>query len=366
MTTTSEKFNASSSLVEPTTENETQPSTGNTHKIVEINNESFTIRTDIKSTFLGGKDFGHGIHVFQNGNINIQTAGKQFGNGKLVTISRGGQIIKTGPTIIERTGYKKSFLQEGETEKIIAAEETNYGDVLQETIGGTHTIKAENIVIEAADTLILKGPGGITIDTNGNLNIINVNNIEENYSEKVENGLKLTHNVLERSMKTSNPNSSDNIVISGHINRRIGGDYDMDVRGVSATRVQGKNVLLGLPLCVNRLYGFHIGLNAPSAGFGGMNITSKTGKVTIDAGTDLQLSAKALFNLSSTLGLGSISTGANLNLKSKTGIAMTSGGLDIPSLVDNDITIKSKNSVIIDATKDVDIDAGSLGKIYLN
>ena len=100
MTTTSEKFNASSSLVEPTTENETQPSTGNTHKIVEINNESFTIRTDIKSTFLGGKDFGHGIHVFQNGNINIQTAGKQFGNGKLVTISRGGQITKSGPTII--------------------------------------------------------------------------------------------------------------------------------------------------------------------------------------------------------------------------------------------------------------------------
>ena len=41
MTTTSEKFHASSSLVEPTTENETQPSTGNTHKIVEINNESF-------------------------------------------------------------------------------------------------------------------------------------------------------------------------------------------------------------------------------------------------------------------------------------------------------------------------------------
>ena len=106
-------------------------------------------------------------------------------------------------------------------------------------------------------------------------------------------------------------------------------------------------------------------MNAPSAGFGGMKIASKTGSVKIDAGVDLQLSAKALFNISSTLGLGSISTGANLNLKSKTGIAMTSGGLSIPSLVDNDITIKSKNSVIIDATKDVDIDAGE-GKIYLN
>ena len=365
MTTNSSKFNASAPLVKPTTENESQPSTGNTLHKVLINSEEFTIRTDIKGAFLGGKNFGHGIHVFQNGNINIQTGPKKDGNGKLVTICRGGQIIKSGPIATERTGYRKSFLQEGEDEEIIAVEEYNVGNVVSET-DGTHTIKGTNIVIDAADTLILKAPGGITIDTNGNLNIINVNNIEEFYNEKIENGNKLTHNVLERSMKTSNPNSSDNIVISGHINRRIGGDYDMDIKGVSATRVLGKDITLGLPLCTNRLYGFHIGLNAPSAGFGGMNITSKTGKVTIDAGTDLQLSAKALFNISSTLGLGSISTGANLNLKSKTGIAMTSGGLDIPSLVDNDITIKSKNNVAIQAAKDVDIDSGTTGKIYLN
>ena len=365
MTTNSKKYNADSSLVQPNTENEIQPTTGDTLHKVLINEEYFTVTTDRKGAFLGGKQFGHGIHIFENGDINIQPGPKQFGHGKLVTVCRGGQIIKSGPIATERTGYRKSFLQEGEDEEIIAVEEYNVGNVVSET-DGTHTIKGTNLVIEAADTLILKAPGGITIDTNGNLNIINVNNIEEFYNEKIENGNKLTHNVLERSMKTSNPNSSDNIVISWHINRRIGGDYDMDVGGVSATRVMGKNVLLGLPLCVNRLYGFHIGLNAPSAGFGGMNITSKTGKVSIDAGTDLQLSAKALFNISSTLGLGSISTGANLNLKSKTGIAMTSGGLDIPSLVDNDITIKSKNSVAIEAAKDVDIDSGSEGKIYLN
>ena len=365
MTTSSEKYNASSAKIQPTTENETQSSTGDTFHKVLINNETFTIRTDIKGAFLGGKNFGHGIHVFENGNINIQTGPKQFGNGKLVTICRGGQIIKSGPIATERTGYRKSFLQEGEDDEIIAVEEYNVGNVVSET-EGTHTIKATNIVIEAADTLILKAPGGITVDTNGEFKIINANTIEENYSEKIENGLKLTHNVLERHMKADDPRSSDNIVISGHINRRIGGDYDMDVGGVSATRIQGNKALKGVPLVLNRLYGLHIGLNAPSAGFGGMNITSKTGSVKIDAGVDLQLSANALFNISSTVGLGSISTGANLNLKSKTGIAMTSGGLDIPSLVDNDITIKSKNSVIIDATKDVDIDSGALGKIYLN
>ena len=363
MTTNAEKYNASSSLVQPTTENETQPSTGNTFKKVLINNETFTIRTDIKGAFLGSKNFGHGIHVFQNGNINIQTAGKQFGNGKLVTISRGGQIIKSGPTIIERTGYKKSFLQEGEDEKIIAAEEINYGDVLEET-HGTHTIKADNIVIDASDTLIIKGPGGITIDTTALLKLVAAD-ISEEYVTKTEEGEKLEHKVQERLMSSTDIRSSDNIVISGHINRRIGGDYDMDIGGISATRIQGNKALKGVPLVLNRLYGLHIGLNAPSAGFGGMNIESKTGSVKINAGVDLQLSANALFNISSTAGLGTISTGANLNLKSKTGIAMTSGGLSIPSLIDEDITIKSKNNIIIDAAKDVDIDTES-GKIYLN
>ena len=362
MTTNSSKFNASAPLIKPNTENETQLSTGNTFKTVEINNEKFTVRTDIKGAFLGGKNFGHGIHVFQNGNINIQTAGKQFGNGKLVTISRGGQITKSGPTIIERTGFKKSFLQEGEDEKIIAAEELNYGDVLEET-HGTHTIKADNIVIDATDTLIIKGPGGITIDTNALLKLVAAD-INEEYVTKTEEGEKLEHKVQERLMTSNDVRSSDNIVISGHINRRIGGDYDMDVGGVSATRIQGNKALKGVPLVLNRLYGLHIGLNAPSAGFGGMNIESKTGSVKINAGVDLQLSAKALFDIKSVAGIGTISTGANLNLKSATGIAMTSGGFSLPSFVSNDIKIKSQNHIIIDAAKDVDIDSGS--KIYLN
>ena len=292
----------------------------------------------------------------------MQTGPKDKGAGKFVTISRGGQIIKTGPTVMERTGFKKSFLQEGETEKIIAAEELNYGDVVQETYG-THTIKADNIVIDASDTLIFKGPGGITIDTTALLKLVAAD-ISEEYVTKTEEGEKLEHKVQERKMTSNDYRSSDNIVISGHINRRIGGDYDMDVGGVSATRIQGNKALKGVPLVLNRLYGLHIGLNAPSAGFGGMNIESKTGSVKINAGVDLQLSANALFDIKSTTGLGNISTGANLNLKSATGIAMTSGGLSLPSLIDNDITIKSKNDIVIDADKDVDIDAGS--KIYLN
>ena len=93
MTTNSKKYNANSSLVQPNTENEIQPSTGDTLHKVLINEEYFTIRSDRKGAFLGGKQFGHGIHIFENGDVNIQPGPKQFGHGKLVTVCRGGQII---------------------------------------------------------------------------------------------------------------------------------------------------------------------------------------------------------------------------------------------------------------------------------
>ena len=362
MTPNSEKYNASSSLVQPTTENETQPSTGNTLHKVLINSEVFTIRTDIRSAFLGGKNFGHGIHVFQNGNINIQTGPKKDGNGKLVTICRGGQIIKSGPIATERTGYRKSFLQEGEDDEIIAVEEYNVGNVVSET-EGTHTIKGTNIVIDAADTLILKAPGGITIDTNGEFKIINANTVEENYSEKIENGLKLTHNVLERHMKADDPRSSDNIVISGHINRRIGGDYDMDVGGVSATRIMGNKALPGVPLVLNRSFGLHIGLTAPSAGFGGVNIDSKTGAMNLLAGVNMSLNAGALFDIT-TGGLTNIKSGGDISMSSAKGVGIASGGLAVPSGDVGDVKIRAAKDVKITATAGaIDMDATF---IYLN
>ena len=53
MTTNAEKYNASSSLVQPTTENETQSSTGDTFHRVLINNEYFTLgRTEDKAKYL--------------------------------------------------------------------------------------------------------------------------------------------------------------------------------------------------------------------------------------------------------------------------------------------------------------------------
>ena len=164
-------------------------------------------------------------------------------------------------------------------------------------------------------------------------------------------------------MKSNDPRSSDDIVISGHVNRRFGGDYRVEAGGISATYIQGNKALPGVPLVLNRSVGLHIGLTAPSAGFGGINIESTTGTVDIKAGVDMKLDAKALFNLS-TVGLTNISSGADLNMSSAKSIGISSGGLAVPTLSSGDVSIKAQKDFVVDATGNIDLDAGI--KIFLN
>jgi len=368
MTTTAEKYSASNSLVQPVTSDETQESTGPTFHNVLLNNKTFTIRTDRRSAFLGDKILGFGMHIFQNGNIQLQAGPKKNGNGKFINVSRGGQIIKTGPTVMERTGFKKSFLQEDYDDEIIAAEETNYGDVVQRT-HGTLRIKATNIILEADDSFSIISGDSTTIDSTGSVTQI-TGKYTSTFDTKEEIGDRASIKVLQRIMKSNDPRSSDDIVISGHVNRRFGGDYRVEAGGISATYIQGNKALPGVPLVLNRSVGLHIGLTAPSAGFGGINIESTTGTVDIKAGVDMKLDAKALFNLS-TVGLTNITSGGDINMSSVKGIGISSGSATLPTAAVGDVKIKASNEIDIDATTDVNIKAAAnvniVGtKIYLN
>ena len=93
MTTTAEKYNASSGLVEPNSENEKQETTGNTLRQVLVNGRTFQIQSDRRSTFLGDKDLGFGMHVFKNGNIQMQAGPKTTGNGKFNIVSITGKYL---------------------------------------------------------------------------------------------------------------------------------------------------------------------------------------------------------------------------------------------------------------------------------
>ena len=359
MTTTSEKYNATSSLV--TADDEVQDSTGDTFHNVLLNNKVFTIRTDRRSAFLGDKQLGFGIHIFQNGNIQVQCGPKKVGNGKFNIVSRGGQIIKTGPTVMERRGNKKSFLQKDYPDEIIAAEETNYGDVVQRT-HGTLRIKATNIILEADDTMAIEVGDTLTLAAKGSI-FQNTGRYTSIFNVKDERGTRAKIKVLQRLMEGNDPRGSDDIVIAGHVNRRFGGDYSAEIGGISGHYIMGNKALPSVPLVLNRSFGLHIGLTAPSAGFGGVNIQSTTGAMNLLAGANMALNAGALFDIT-TGGLTNIKSGGDLSMSSAKGVGISSGGLAVPSGDIGDVKIRAAKDVKITATAGaIDMDATF---IYLN
>ena len=359
MTTTSEKYNASSSLV--TANDEVQDSTGDTFHNVLLNNKVFTIRTDRRSAFLGNKQLGFGIHIFQNGNIQVQCGPKKVGNGKFNIVSRGGQIIKTGPTVMERRGNKKSFLQKDYPDEIIAAEETNYGDVVQRT-HGTLRIKATNIILEADDTMAIEVGDTLTLAAKGSI-FQNTGRYTSLFNVKDERGTRAKIKVLQRLMEGNDPRGSDDIVIAGHVNRRFGGDYSAEIGGISGHYIMGNKALPSVPLVLNRSFGLHIGLTAPSVGFGGVNIQSTTGAMNLLAGANMTLNAGALFDIT-TGGLTNIKSGGDLSMSSAKGVGISSGGLAVPSGDIGDVKIRAAKDVKITATAGaIDMDATF---IYLN
>ena len=355
------KFNADKPLTRPNIGDEVQDLSGDTFHTVLVNSPDFTIRTDKRTTFIGDKDKGFGMHIFKNGNIQMQTGPKTTGNGKFNIVSRGGQIIKTGPTVIERRGFKKSFLQKDYPDEIIAAEETNYGDVTEVT-HGTLRIKATNIILEAVDTFAIEAGDSLTVHTKGSI-IQNTGRYESSFDTKEEFGDRAKIKVLQRLMEGNDPRGSDDIVIAGHVNRRFGGDYSADVGGISSTAILGNKALPGVPLVLNRSFGLHIGLTAPSAGFGGVNIDSKFGAMNLLAGSNMTVNSGALFNLT-TVGFTNINSGGDLQAASKKAVGIASGGLAVPSGALGDVTIRAAKDVKIRAlTGEIDMDATF---IYLN
>ena len=360
------KFNADKPLTRPNIDDEVQDLSGDTDHKVLVNSKDFTIRSDRRTTFLGDKNVGFGMHIFKNGNLQLQSAGKEYGNGKFTVVSRGGQITKTGPTVIERRGNKKSFLQkdyDAKDDPIIAAEETNFGDVTQVTYG-TLRIRAKSIILEAVDTFAIESGDSLTVHSKGSI-IQNTGRYESTFDTKEEFGDRAKIKVLQRLMEGNDPRGSDDIVIAGHVNRRFGGDYSADVGGISSTAILGNKALPGVPLVKNRSHGLHIGLTAPSVGFGGVNIDSRTGAMNLLAGSNMTVNSGALFNLT-TVGLTSINSGADLNVASAKAVGIAAGGLAVPSAAVGDIKIRAAKDVIIQAdttTGKIDMDASF---IYLN
>ena len=251
-----------------------------------VNGETIQISEDFTGTHIQNKDEGHGLHVQKNGDIIILSGsgGKgQSCGGRMLINTKNGQIIKSGPKKEEVNassndpGESGSKTSEGSGNSEVAYSGSFSGDYEVE-IQGTKYVKARDIVLDATDTLTLRGTK-IIVDADEwredtGLQKIKVDTIEEEVTSQ------RTSEVKEDTSKQYDTRASKNTVGTGHINENVKGDYQMKVAGIYNLQIQGNTV--GVPLIKNRAFGLNIGLNNEGL-TGGLYIRAKD---MVDIGSD--------------------------------------------------------------------------------
>ena len=271
------------------TNSATDGSTANDNQKVDLtviaNNETTQIGSDQTGTFVVDKNQGHGLHVQKNGDIVVVAGspgkGKKCG-GRMLVKSEGGQLVKTGPTVVERTASNTSSTEgdgssttENSTDTV-AHSEINYGDVEIETQGEEY-IRARDIVLDAVDSLTLKAGSQIVIDV-GHL-IINAGSVEENIgAERKTVDSSSETDIKEETSKQYDTRASKNVVGAGHVNQKVQGDWKVAVAGTVDLQIQGEKQTNGLN---SGTAGLTIGLNNDGI-TGGLRINAND---LIDIGT---------------------------------------------------------------------------------
>ena len=271
------------------TNSATDGSTADDNQKVDLtviaNNETTQIGSDQTGTFVVDKNQGHGLHVQKNGDIVVVAGspgkGKKCG-GRMLVKSEGGQLVKTGPTVVERTASNTSSTEgdgssttENSTDTV-AHSEINYGDVEIETQGEEY-IRARDIVLDAVDSLTLKAGSQIVIDV-GHL-IINAGSVEENIgAERKTVDSSSETDIKEETSKQYDTRASKNVVGAGHVNQKVQGDWKVAVAGTVDLQIQGEKQTNGLN---SGTAGLTIGLNNDGI-TGGLRINAND---LIDIGT---------------------------------------------------------------------------------
>jgi len=157
------------------------------------------------------------------------------GSGKLCIHSWGQQQLHENKSCIE---YNAG---EGEKEalNVIA-----YGDYVEQSVGGTRYIKAQKIVIEATEELLLVGKNQVTIQAGsnggGSINMVAGQITKATNNEKeIITGQKLTFGVSESTTVQFDPRSSTNTVSTGHMNHKFLGDVKQYITGVEQRIIGG-------------------------------------------------------------------------------------------------------------------------------
>ena len=347
-----------------------------------VNGETIQISEDFTGTHIQNKLEGHGIHVQQNGDIIILSGsggkGKACG-GRMLINTKNGQITKSGPITEEVNASSKSATENGSTttegagNSQVAYSGSFSGDYEVE-VQGTKYLKARDIVLDATDTLTLRGTKVIVavdewIEDKG-LEKSKVDNVEEEITSQ------RTSEVKEDTSKQYDKRTSKNVVGSGHVNHNIKGDLQMKVAGIVDLQIQGNTV--GVPLVKTRNFGLNIGVNNNSITGGArlnandlIDISTNSKNILLNSGKGIGIDAYAVDDppengevriSGHTAGVKMISW-SGVNEANSTVVKATEDGVEITAKKKVEIEAKTEDVNIKATAADVKIEGN---KIYLN
>ena len=211
-------------------------------------------------------------------------------SGKLDVKCAGGQLNFT-----ETTDF---VFEEGQAEDGIALTVLCSGDYVEQTRGGSRYIKAQKILIEATEELILIGGTEVRIQAGkeggGTINLRS-GSIEQQTQNKKDIiiGQKMTFGVSEETTVQFDPRASVNKVSPGHINHKILGDLKTWVGGIEQHIVAGGPA--APPLIKDRSSTF-----TAKATVGNIDFTSVAGIMNLTSGTVTNITAGGTMNITAT------------------------------------------------------------------
>lgn len=195
----------------------------------------------------------------------------------------------------------------------------SYGDYVEQTIGGTRYIRAQKIVIEASEELLLIGKTQVNIQSGsagGGAIIMNAGNIEKitNNDKEVILGQRLTFGVSEDTTLSFDPRANQSIISPGHINWKILGDYSQWVGGVSQQIIAGKPGTPPLVKARDTTYSVNSLLGGASIKAADAILVAAGASLTQTAGAAVSITAGANASLTAG-GIANITAGGVVNIK---------------------------------------------------
>ncbi len=295
-----------------------------------------------------------GISIQKNGDIIILSGSGGKGKacaGRLLINTRSGQLIKSGPIVIEATAKRSSPIEDGSTTTKDVDQVAYSGDFsgdYEMEVQGTYYLKARDIVLDATDTLTLKGTKVIVAadewveDTGLHKSIVNS-------VDQVVTSQKSSTTMEETSFQYD-PRASVNVVSGGHMNIKAVGDISMGATGVMETLILGKPVLAPL-----------VKLSRESA----YSVKTALLPISLDAATLCSIKAAAAFSVIAGANA-SIVAGGHTNITGGTGasIIATTGGASMTATTGN-VDIEATTGDVTVKAPAGNFDVMAL-KIYLN